>query len=95
MAEKINRKELAKEIATELQVTEKSVLQVLDAQERILAELLKRGYEVTLTGFGTYRKKQAAARKGRNPSTGESIDIPAKNYFKFYSSEGLDDLMND
>ena len=45
--------------------------------------------KVTLVGFGTFSKADRAARKGRNPKTGEAIDIPAKTVPKFKASKAL------
>lgn len=57
------------------------------------AELLQGG-EVTLPGLGKLSVKEAAARKGRNPATGESIDIAARKAPKFSAAKALKDAVN-
>ncbi|WOL24245.1 DNA-binding protein [Yersinia phage fHe-Yen8-01] len=52
------------------------------------------GSEVRLSGIGTLKPSERAARKGRNPSTGEEIDIAAANVVKFSASKDLKDAMN-
>jgi DNA-binding protein HU-beta len=62
---------------------------VLDALVDTLAEAMKAGDSVTLTGFGSFRVAQRAARKGRNPRTGKEIDIPAGKAVKFTPGKAL------
>jgi DNA-binding protein HU-beta len=54
---------------------------------------LKAGEVVTLKGFGTFRTSVASARKGRNPITGETIDIPESTRVKFKPSQALKDTV--
>lgn len=54
-----------------------------------ITKTLKRGEKVTLVGFGTFSVTKRAARKGRNPATGESIKIKAKKVAKFRGSKDL------
>ena len=49
--------------------------------------------EVTLAGFGKFSVKKMAAREGRNPTTGESISIPAKKKVKFVAQKALKDAV--
>ena len=55
---------------------------------------LKGGDEVRLVGFGTFSVTKRAATTGRNPRTGESIQIPASNQPKFKAGKGLKDAVN-
>ncbi|MFH1504934.1 MAG: HU family DNA-binding protein [Candidatus Omnitrophota bacterium] len=50
---------------------------------------LKKEEDVTISGFGTFRVKQTKARAGRNPKTGETIQIPAKKKIAFRASKDL------
>jgi DNA-binding protein HU-beta len=59
----------------------------------IKAELHESGKSVAY-GFGTYELVSRAARKGRNPHTGEAIEIPAKQYVKFHTSPALNAEFN-
>lgn len=69
---------------------EKAVDAILDGIE---AGLVKDG-EVSIKGFGTFKVKHNKARKGRNPKTGEAIDIPASKGLSFKPSPVLKDAMN-
>jgi DNA-binding protein HU-beta len=62
-----------------------------DALIGILADSLKKGDAVTLTGFGSFKIVHRAARKGRNPRTGKELQIPASKAVKFTPSKTLKD----
>ena len=70
--------------------TTKAVDGVFDA----ITDSLKAKTEVRLVGFGTFHVTRRAASKGRNPQTGEAIDIPASNQPKFKAGKGLKDAVN-
>lgn len=70
--------ELVKEFGTMLETSDKRAAEMVDAVVFVIAEALRRKETVTLRGFGTFGTKEVAARKGRNPKTGEEIEIPAK-----------------
>lgn len=67
---------------------------VLDAQAYVAQAALANGDEVTLPGLGKLHVEHKEARKGRNPATGEEIDIPAKNVPKFSAAKALKDAVN-
>jgi len=60
----------------------------------ILNEALLAGEDVTLNGIGTFKVAERKARVGRNPKTGESIDIAAKKALTFKASKTIKDLLN-
>ncbi len=64
---------------------EKALKSILDA----IAEAVGKGDKVTLIGFGTFSVSERAAREGRNPQTGETIQIPAKKIVKFKAGSKL------
>jgi DNA-binding protein HU-beta len=66
----------------------------LNAMIDVIEETLGKGERVQLTGFGTFNVSERKARKGRNPSTGETIDIPARNVPTFKAGKGLKDAVN-
>ncbi len=68
---------------------QRAVEAVFDA----ITKSLSRGEEVTVTGFGTFRTAKSAARTGRNPKTGESIQIPASVRPKFKAGKALKDAV--
>lgn len=59
-----------------------------------IASVLKIGDSLNIKGFGTFKVEERAARKGRNPSTGQEIDIPASKTVKFIPSSVLKDEIN-
>lgn len=59
-----------------------------------IASVLKFGDNLTIKGFGTFKVEERAARKGRNPATGQEIDIPASKTVKFTPSSALKDELN-
>lgn len=66
---------------------------VLDAQAKVAQDALASGGEVTLPGLGKLTVKDKPARKGRNPKTGEEIEIPAKTVPHFSASKALKDAV--
>lgn len=60
----------------------------------IISNSLTQGNEVRLVGFGTFSVANRAASKGRNPRTGEAIDIPASKQPKFKAGKGLKESVN-
>lgn len=60
-----------------------------------ITEALARGDRVELRGFGAFSVKERDARVGRNPRTGESVDVPAKRLPFFKTGKGLRDRLND
>jgi len=64
---------------------EKALASILDA----IAEAVATGEKVTLIGFGTFSVSERAAREGRNPQTGETMQIPAKKIVKFKAGSKL------
>lgn len=70
--------------------SERAVNAVFDA----ITNSLKSGQTVRLVGFGTFSVSQRKASKGRNPKTGEPMDIPASMQAKFKAGKGLKDAIN-
>ena len=68
----------------------------MNANSRIddIRTALKEKGQVTIRGFGTFTVKTRAARKGRNPATGEPVDIPAQDTIHFKPSKALKDEFN-
>ena len=74
----MTKQELVDIIATKTQTTEKTATALLNAVTSAVMEAMSRGDNVQLIGFGKFEVRLRKARKGRNPKTGEAIDIPAK-----------------
>lgn len=71
--------------------TKAKVTEILESYIAITTATVNSGEEVQWRGFGTFRNQRVAARVGRNPRTGESIQIPEKNLVKFKSAKTWDD----
>lgn len=92
----MNQAELVNEIAAHVANTgtsKASIKFVLDAQADIAQLELKKGGEVTLPGLGKLSVKSRAARTGRNPATGEEMQIAAKNVPHFSAAKALKDAV--
>ena len=90
----MNKVELSEKIASKIGVTRKQALAMLDAFENIVIDALKKGEEVTLTGFGTFLAKSRHARMGVNPlNPKERIKIPAVTVAKFKTGKTLKDAL--
>ena len=75
-------------------LTKKETGSVLDIILDSIAESLKRGEKVALVGFGTFEAKTRKARQGRNPATGETIQIEARTVPSFKAGRGLKDALS-
>ncbi|MCQ2557997.1 MAG: HU family DNA-binding protein [Oscillospiraceae bacterium] len=73
----MNKTELIKKIAADADLTQKQATAALDAALAAITAAVAAGDKVQLTGFGTFEAREYAARTGRNPQTGEEIQIPA------------------
>ncbi len=90
----MNKKELIESIAGAADISKAAAEKALNATLTAVAESLKKGDKVTLEGFGTFSVAKREARTGRNPQTGKSIKIPAKNVAKFKAGSKLSDAIN-
>ena len=88
----MNKKSLTNKVAEAAQITKKDANLVIGhVLEGIKAGLIEDG-KVTLVGFGTFKVVQRAARKVRNPQTGEAINVPAKMVPKFKASKAMREM---
>ncbi len=85
----MNKGDLINAIATETEMSKSGAEAVLNAFVSSVTGALKGGDKVTLTGFGTFSISNRAARMGRNPKTGEPIQIKASKVPKFKAGAGL------
>ncbi len=85
----MNKAELAEEITNHTGLTRRQSREAVDAITSVITDALARQEKVTLVGFGTFRVMQRKARTGRNPQTGQSIQIPAKKVPRFTPGKGL------
>ena len=73
----MNKQELVKKIAFDAEVTQRQASVMMDSLINAVMDAVARGERVQLSGFGTFEARERAARTGRNPATGEVIEIPA------------------
>jgi DNA-binding protein HU-beta len=85
----INKDALVDSISVKMGLSKKEVEGVLEAFTDKVTEEIRQGHKVTLTGFGTFRVSDRAAREGINPQTKEKIQIPAMKVPKFTAGKAL------
>ncbi len=90
----MNKNDLVAAVAQNTGLSKADCTKAVDGVFDAITDTLKAGTEVRLVGFGTFEVKRRAASKGRNPRTGEAIDIPASNQPKFKAGKGLKDAVN-
>ena len=90
----MNKAQLIEHIAERAQLTRQEAARALEAVLEGVTQTLVRGGEVTLVGFGTFAVDERAARTGRNPKTGEPVDIPAARMPKVRPGKALRDAVN-
>lgn len=89
----MNKSELIDAIAASAQLTKADAARALDGFTNAVTNALQAGDSVALVGFGTFSVKERAARKGRNPKTGQEIEIAASKVPDFKAGKGLKDAV--
>lgn len=89
----MNKYDLVKRLRKECSLTEVEAEKLIKAAIDTFTEALAEGERVFLPGFGTFAPVARAARKGRNPKTGEELSLPARNAIKFTAAKRLRDAM--
>ena len=90
----MNKTELVAAMAEQTNLSKKDAEAALKAIIDVVSEELKKGEKVQLVGFGTFEVSERAAREGRNPQTGETMEIKASKTPKFKAGKALKDMMN-
>jgi len=90
----MNKSELIDAVADKADLSKADASKAVDAFMDSVGGALKQGDEVTLVGFGTFTVRDRAARTGRNPRTGETIQIPASKMPGFKAGKALKDSVN-
>ncbi len=85
----MNKRELIEKVSSEMGLSKRTSGETVGAITSVITDALARGERVTLVGFGTFRVVSRKARTGRNPQTGETIQIPAKKVPKFVAGKAL------
>jgi DNA-binding protein HU-beta len=91
----VNKTELIDKLASATSLSKadagRAVDALFDVDKGIIADMLKAGAKAQITGFGTFETRRRGARTGRNPRTGETIQIPASMSPAFRPGKGLKD----
>jgi DNA-binding protein HU-beta len=85
----MNKGELVDAIAQKANVTKKEADSILTATLETILEAVANGDKVTIVGFGSFEARERQAREGRNPATGETIQIPATRVPVFAAGKGF------
>ena len=88
-----NKAELVDRIAKKTDLTKKDVAATVDALFETIQEALQEGEKVQIIGFGNFEVRERAARKGRNPQSGEEIQIAASKVPAFKAGKALKDAV--
>lgn len=91
----MNKTELINSVAEKGEFSKKDATKAVDAVFNSITNALKDGDKVQLIGFGNFEVKERAARKGRNPQTGDEIEIPASKVPGFSSGKALKDAVRN
>jgi DNA-binding protein HU-beta len=90
----VNKSELIDAVAASADISKAAAGRALDAMVDSVTNALKEGDQVVLVGFGTFSVKERAARTGRNPQTGDPIQIAAATVPSFKAGKALKDAVN-
>lgn len=91
----MTKADLVEEVAKVTELTRKDSEVIVDTLFESVIKALRDGDKLEVRGFGSFRVRQRNARVGRNPKTGEKVEVPAKRVPYFKPSKELKDLIND
>lgn len=90
----MNKAELIAAVAEKAELSKKDAEKAVKALTDVISEELVKGEKIQLVGFGTFEISERAAREGRNPKSGEVMNIPASKTPKFKAGKALKDMVN-
>jgi len=90
----LNKNDLIAAVASDTGMSKADITSAVDGVFSAITDSLTSGNEVRLVGFGTFSISRRKATTGRNPRTGEAIQIPASNQPKFKAGKGLKEAVN-
>jgi DNA-binding protein HU-beta len=90
----LTKAELIDKISKDADITKAAAALAIDSMMEGISKSLKKGQKTTLVGFGTFSVSKRKARTGRNPQTGETIKIKAKNVVRFKPGTELERTVN-
>ena len=90
----MNKAQLVENLSTETGLTKADTERVLNSAIEIIKESVKKSEDVTLVGFGTFTRSKRQARQGRNPQTGQLIQVPASVVPRFKAGKAFKEYVN-
>ena len=90
----MNKAELIAAVAEKAELSKKDAEKAVKALTDVISDELVKGEKIQLVGFGTFEVSERAAREGRNPKSGEVMNIPASKTPKFKAGKALKDMVN-
>jgi DNA-binding protein HU-beta len=90
----MKKDDLIKQLADQSALTKDQAKKALDAVFQVITNVLQKEESISIAGFGIFKVKKRAATTGRNPHTGDPMDIPAKNITTFTASKYLKEAIN-
>ena len=90
----INKTDLAAKIAETLDIPKTTAAKAVSALVALMTDTLIEGEQIRIADFGTFEIRERSARTGRNPKTGEAVEIPACKAVGFKASKKLKDAVN-
>ena len=85
----MNKQELIAQVASKTRQSKSLCSNIIDTTFTLMAGSLKRGEKVQMVNFGSWKRLRRKARIGRNPKTGQQLNIPARNVVKFSAGQEL------
>ena len=90
----MTKAELVEQVAGQSDLTKKDAEVIVQTVLDSITESLQRGEKIELRGFGSFRIRSRSSRQGRNPKTGNGVNVPAKNVPYFKPGKEIKDLIN-
>ena len=90
----MNQTEIIQQVADEANLSKKQTQEVVKALLKTIMQVVANGDKVTLVGFGSFEPKVRSAREGRNPETGDKVDIPEARVPTFSAGQTFRDAVN-
>jgi integration host factor subunit beta len=91
----MTKAELVEDVAKATELTKKESERLVELVFESIVETLNQGEKIELRGFGSFRVRERGARRGRNPKTGDPVNIPAKRVPYFKPGKELKELINE
>ena len=91
----MTKAELVEDVARAAELTKKDAERLVEIVFESIIETLNQGEKIELRGFGSFRVRERGARRGRNPNTGDPVNIPAKRVPYFKPGKELKELINE